>query len=455
MRRLFGTDGVRGIANTDLTAERALSIGRAIATVLSGKKQKGISVIVGYDTRQSSEMLAAALSAGLSSGGASVTILGVLPTPAVAYLVTKQKRTAGVMISASHNSFEYNGIKVFGGDGKKLPDELEMRIESIVLDEEPPPRAAEASEVGRISLAAGAAEDYLSHLRAAIPSRLDGMRIGVDCANGVTSFLAEGLFSSLGAECYVLSSSPDGKNINLKCGSTDLSNLSRLVVSKHLDLGVAFDGDADRCLAVDENGEEIDGDKMMALFALDMKERGALKHDTVVGTVMTNLGFSVFCKKNGIGFIPAKVGDRYVLEAMDLEGLSFGGEQSGHIIFRDAATTGDGLLTAGRLLSLVRAKGKMLSELASVMKRYPQYLKNLTVTPEEKLAFFTDQEITAIVKETEKQLGDRGRLVVRPSGTEPYLRVMIEGEDEKTIKEMTERVSEQIRERLLSYRKEQ
>ena len=389
MRRLFGTDGVRGIANTDLTPELALSIGRALATVLSGKKRTPVSVLVGYDTRESSEMLAAALASGLSSGGASVTILGVLPTPAVAHLVTKQKKTAGVMISASHNSFEYNGIKVFGGNGKKLPDELEMQIESIVLDKEPAPRVAEPSEIGRIVITAGAVEDYLSHLRLAIPTRLDGMRIGIDCANGVTSALAENLFSSLGAECRVLSASPDGKNINLKCGSTDLSDLSALVVSEHLDLGVAFDGDADRCLAVDENGEEIDGDKMMALFALDMKERGVLKRNTVVGTVMTNLGFSVFCKENGIGFIPAKVGDRYVLEAMDLEGLSFGGEQSGHIIFRDAATTGDGLLTAGRLLSLVRTKGAPLSVLASVMKRYPQYLKNLTVTPEENLAFLS------------------------------------------------------------------
>ena len=454
MRRLFGTDGVRGVANTDLTAELALSIGRALATVLSGNKHTPISVLVGYDTRQSSEMLAASLASGLASGGAGVTVLGVLPTPAVAYLVTKQKKTAGVMISASHNSFEYNGIKVFGSDGKKLPDELEMQIESIVLDKDPAPHAAEPSEIGRIALTEGAVEDYLSHLRLAIPSRLDGMKIGIDCANGVTSALAEGLFSSLGAECHMLSCSPDGKNINLACGSTDLSRLSALVVREQLDLGVAFDGDADRCLAVDEKGKEIDGDKMMALFSLDMKERGVLKNNTVVGTVMTNLGFSVFCKENGIGFIPAKVGDRYVLEAMDLEGLSFGGEQSGHIIFRDAATTGDGLLTAGRLLALVSAKKKPLSELASVMKRYPQYLKNLTVTPEEKLAFFTDSDIKEIIERTEKELGDKGRLVVRPSGTEPYLRVMIEGENEETIKETTERVSLAIKERLLSYRKE-
>ena len=451
MRRLFGTDGVRGIANAYLTPELALLVGRAAASVLSGQKRYKSRVLVGYDTRVSSEMLAAALASGLTSAGADVVLLGVVPTPAVAYLVTRYGASAGVMISASHNSFEYNGIKIFGADGFKLPDALEEQIESIVLDKNPPPVSAEPENVGRVTVSDRAVSDYVEHLRVAIPTRFDGLRVALDCANGAASRTAEKLFSSLGAECHVLSDNPDGININNKCGSTHLEQLSAYVRRNGLDCGAAFDGDADRCLLVDENGDEIDGDKIMAMMALDMKARGTLKKNTVVGTVMTNFGFTKFCEENGIDFIAAKVGDRYVLEALDIEGLSFGGEQSGHLIFREHATTGDGQLTAGQVFSLMKEKKEKLSTLASVMTRYPQYMVNLRVSPEAKLAFYTDLEVKSILADAEREMGDKGRIVVRPSGTEPLLRVMMEGEDIARVREMTERVAAAIAEKLAPY----
>ncbi len=451
MRRLFGTDGVRGVANDFLTCELAMEIGRATATVLSGQKHYKSKVLVGYDTRISSEMLASALAAGLCSVGADVVMLGVVSTPAVAHLVEKYGASAGIMISASHNSFEYNGIKIFGGDGFKLPDELEEQIESIVLDKTPPPISAESAKVGRITTEENACRDYIEHLRVSTPSRFDGLSIAFDCSNGSASKTAERFFSSLGADCHMLSDNPDGINVNNKCGSTHLEQLSAYVKKNGLMGGAAFDGDADRCLMVDENGEEIDGDMIMAMLALDMKESGKLKKNTVVGTIMTNYGFPKFCEENGLSYIAAKVGDRYVLETLNLEDLSFGGEQSGHLILREYATTGDGQLTAAHVLALMAKTGKPLSELRRVMRRYPQHTVNLRVSPEAKIAFYTDRDIKAIVAEAEKAVAGDGRLVIRPSGTEPLLRVMIEGSDEAKVKQLTEEVAAAIAEKLAVY----
>ncbi len=451
MHALFGTDGVRGIANDFLSCERAMAIGRAVGSVLSLKKRYHPVVLIGQDTRLSSEMLAAAVTAGLCSVGTDVIRVGVVPTPAVAFLVGKYKARAGIMISASHNPFEFNGIKIFDEDGFKFPDELEERIESIVLDNTPAPVLAAPADIGTVTFADNALVDYTAHIRATVPHSLDGLYIAIDCANGSSSRTAETLFTSLGARCDILSADPDGININDGCGSTHLEALSAYVVEHGCDCGVAFDGDADRCLAVDENGKEVDGDIMMAILAKDMKSRGKLDKNTVVGTIMSNFGFGKFCHDNDIEFIDAKVGDRYVLERMQLGGFSLGGEQSGHIIFRDFATTGDGQLTAAHLLSLLARSGEKLSQFASVMKKYPQHTVNIRVSQEAKVAFFTDRDIKKLIEKTQKELGTQGRLVVRPSGTEPLLRVMMEGEDQETTRQKTEEMAAALKELLSRY----
>ena len=448
MGRLFGTDGVRGVANEALTCERAMQIGRAAATVLSSSKRNAPRVLIGMDTRLSSDMLANALAAGLCSVGADVVILGVVPTPAVAYLVGKYKANAGIMISASHNPFEFNGIKIFNEDGFKLADEIEERIESIVLDGTPEVKLADSQSIGKVTYATTAADDYIAYITSGAICSLEGLEIAIDCANGSSSVTARKLFEELGAKVHVLSDTPDGVNINEGCGSTHLESLQEYVTSHKLDAGVAFDGDADRCLCIDENGNVIDGDMIMAICALDLKERGKLKRNTVVGTIMTNFGFTKYCEKNDIRFIATKVGDRYVLEEMLLEGYVLGGEQSGHVIFRDYSTTGDGQLTAVQLLTHLKRSGKSLSELASVMTRYPQFIVNIRTTDEGKLAFFTDHDIKTLIKAAEEALGDTGRMVVRPSGTEPLIRIMTEGEDaelaERVAKETAQAISEKL-----------
>lgn len=451
MRRLFGTDGARGVANEFLTCEIAMGIGRAVATVLSSHHCYKPQVLIGMDTRVSSQMLASALHAGLCSVGADVIDVGVIPTPGVAYLIKKYRCDAGIMISASHNSFEFNGIKVFSGDGFKLPDELEEQIEAMVLENDPAPVLAMFDKIGRVSQAEHAREDYMAHVRGTAFNDIGGLKIAIDCANGAASATAKQLFSSMGAECHMLNDAPDGVNINDHCGSTDMGMLREYVVANGLDAGLAFDGDADRFLCIDEEGGEIDGDMIMAMLALDMKKRGVLRQNTVVGTIMTNLGFVKFCEANDIHFIAAKVGDRYVLEQMNLKGYCFGGEQSGHVIFRDYATTGDGQLTALQLLSLVKREGKKLSEMARVMRRYPQRLVNLETTPDGKLAFFTDRDVAAILEEEKAKLGERGRLVVRPSGTEPLLRVMVESETEEETDLIAHETADRIGEKLAQY----
>lgn len=448
MGRLFGTDGVRGVANSELTCELALQIGRAAATVLTGVKKSHPKILVGKDTRLSSDMLECALSAGLCSVGANVVQLGVIPTPAVAYLVEKYEADAGVMISASHNPCEFNGIKIFSGDGYKLPDALEDQIEAIVLDHRGVVPCPTGGSVGSVSVACDADRDYIEHLKSTIDSDLSGLKIAVDCANGSASRTAERLFTELGADCTFLFSKPDGVNINDKCGSTNMSKLRTFVMENGYDVGIAFDGDADRCLVVDECGNIIDGDFIMAICAADMKSRKQLAKNTAVGTIMSNLGFLHFCKANGIHFEATKVGDRYVLEQMLLEGYNFGGEQSGHVIFLDYATTGDGQLTAIQLLSILKRREAKLSSLDTVMQRFPQVMVNVTVSAEGKLRYYTDADIKRAVKHAEETLGENGRIIVRPSGTEPLIRVMTEGENYPLIDSIAHEIADLIADRL-------
>ncbi len=449
MGRLFGTDGVRGVANTELSCELAMKIGRATATVLTDDKHRKPRVLIGQDTRISSTMLESAISAGLCSVGADVMTLGVVPTPAVAFLVKKYNYDAAIMISASHNPCEYNGIKIFKSDGYKLPDNIEDQIEKIILDEVETPELKIGVDVGAVSQCENTVNDYIDHLKKSVDTDFAGMKIAVDCANGSASISAEKLFSSLGAECYMLSDSPDGVNINRNCGSTHIEKLSRYVKENSLMAGFAFDGDADRMLAVDENGELVDGDKIIAICSKFMKEEGRLEKDTAVVTVMTNMGFYKFCDENGIFYEATKVGDRYVLETMLEKGCSIGGEQSGHVIFLDYATTGDGQLTALQVLQIMKKTGKPLSELAKCMNTYPQTMINIKVSNMGKARYADDEEIKIAVNQAKKQLGSKGRVLVRVSGTEPLVRVMLEGEDKKEIDILAEEIAQVIRERLI------
>lgn len=442
MRRLFGTDGIRGVVGTELTVELAMKIGRAVGCALTENQRHKAKIVIGRDTRISSEMLSSAMAAGIFSSGADVIDVGIVPTPAVAYLVIKNNAEAGVMISASHNPYEYNGIKVFGGDGFKLSDELEEKIESTVFSESMAEYAPK-DRIGRSKPCEFCIGDYVTFLKSNA-RRLDGMRIGIDCANGSTAYTAKAVFSDLGAECIFIGDAPNGVNINEGCGSTHLSALSSLVIRKGLDVGIAFDGDGDRCLAVNEKGEECDGDFIMAILAGRLKEQGKLSKNTVVGTVMSNLGLIKFCEKEKITYLSAKVGDRYVLELINQEGYNFGGEQSGHIILRELATTGDGQLTAALLLSAMSESGKRLSELMEVMKKYPQHSVNIPATKDEKISLFVDTRIKEEIRKAEEELGD-GRLIVRPSGTEPLIRVMAEGREPENTREVAEQVAQRIR----------
>lgn len=448
MGRLFGTDGARGVANSELTAELAMNIGRAAAMVLISDEVEHPTILIGKDTRLSGDMLEGALIAGLCSVGANVELLGVVPTPAVAYLVGKYNADAGIMISASHNPFEFNGIKIFSSDGCKLPDDLENRIEEIVLDNVVPYALAKDENIGKVTRMETAVEDYVDHVAKSIGCDLEGMEIALDCSNGSSSRTAEKLFTKLGAKVHMLFDNPDGININKDCGSTHINRLQNYVREHKLCCGLAFDGDADRCLAVDENGNLVDGDYLIAICAKDMKDRGVLKKNAVVGTVMTNMGFNKFCEANGMTFVSTKVGDRYVLEAMLREGYNIGGEQSGHIIFLDYATTGDGELSGAMILSIMKRTGEKLSTLAKVMERMPQVLINVKVSAEGKLAFYTDKEVKAEIKRVTDILGDRGRILVRVSGTEPLVRVMLEGENLEEIQSLAEESAQVVRERL-------
>ena len=448
MGRLFGTDGVRGVANSELTCEMAMNIGRAAAMVLTDDDRRHPRILIGKDTRKSSDMLEAAITAGLCSVGANVIQLGVVPTPAVAFLVGKYKADAGIVLTASHNPCEFNGIKIFSGDGYKLPDALEEQIEAIVLDHVATPPTPVGGDLGTVTTAPNVVRDYVDHVKSTVPFSLDGLRIAIDCANGASSRTAETLFTELGGESHMIANEPNGVNVNDKCGSTHMEGLMAYVKEHGLDAGVAFDGDADRCLAVDENGNLVDGDFVMAICAADMKSRGKLAKSTVVGTIMTNMGFNRFCDENNMKFSATKVGDRYVLEEMLLEGYNFGGEQSGHVIFLDFATTGDGQMTAAQLLSIMRRRQAKLSSLATIMQRYPQVMVNVTTSPEGKLRFYTDTEVKESIEKAKAALGNTGRIIVRPSGTEPLLRVMVEGENEEQISDLANQVADVLRTRL-------
>lgn len=448
MGRLFGTDGVRGVANKELTNELALSIGKAAAKVLAGELGRKPTVMIGKDTRASGDMLEAALTAGLCSVGANVLAVGIVPTPAVAYLVERYGCDAGIMISASHNPCEYNGIKIFQSTGYKLDDAIEEEIEAIVLDnaEEIPMKTG--GEVGNRLYCKTAVKDYVDHVVSTTDVRFDGMKIALDCANGSASVCAKDIFTALGARCYMLSDTPDGENINLNCGSTHPEELMQFVKGNDLDLGLAFDGDADRMLAVDENGELIDGDKIIAICAKRMKSEGTLAKDTAVVTVMSNMGFFKFCEDEGINCAKTAVGDRYVLEKMLADGYNIGGEQSGHVIFLDYATTGDGELTGVQLLKTVVKSKKKLSELATIMTVYPQVLINVEVTPEGKQKYNNDEYIISAVQQAEMELMGDGRVLVRVSGTEPLVRVMLEGKDYEKITVLGNKIADVVRERL-------
>mgnify|MGYP000816154884 CR=1 FL=1 len=449
MGKLFGTDGIRGIAGQTLTAELAFHVGQAVAAVLTEEKGSRPLITIGKDTRISSDMLEAALMAGICSVGGDVMPLGTIPTPAVAFLTVQQQADAGIVISASHNPYAYNGIKVFNAQGYKLSDEMEQRVEDLILNHAELPASVDGT-VGRRHHGMHALHSaYVQHLLGSIDCDLTGLRVLVDCANGAASATAPDLFRALPLQADFIHTEPDGVNINNGCGSTHLESLARGVVSGGYDLGIAFDGDADRLLAVDENGDVVDGDKIIAICAKDMKERGELDGDAAVVTVMSNMGFHKFCADNDIHCEITKVGDRYVLERMLEKGYAIGGEQSGHVIFLHHSTTGDGEVTAAQVLQTMKRTGKSLSELAKCMEVYPQVLKNVRVSNIGKVRFSSDEEIKKAIANAEAELGEDGRVLVRVSGTEPLVRVMLEGKDEKLIEKLCDEIAEVVRERLI------
>ncbi len=430
MDKMFGTDGVRGIANRDLTPDLAYKLGVAGAMVLAGETKHKPTVLIGTDTRISCGMLEAALCSGILSAGADVLLTGVIPTPAVAYLTRFYHCDAGVMISASHNSYEYNGIKFFSGDGFKLPDQTEEEIEKLVREySETGCQRPVGEKIGRVTRKESAVHEYIEHLKRRMSVDLSGLRIGLDCANGSASGIAAQLFEDLGADVRVISSSPDGLNINDDCGSTHMENLRKLVISEKLDIGIAFDGDADRMLAVDSEGNLIDGDIVLAIIGLDMKKRGELSKNTVVVTVMSNLGLDICANANGLLLEKTKVGDRYVLENMLNNGYNLGGEQSGHVILLDHSTTGDGILTSLALLRVLSGGKTTLSQASHVIRVLPQVLKPAHIPDDRKTEAMADRDLLDAIAKFEQELDGKGRILVRPSGTEPMIRVMLEGED--------------------------
>lgn len=449
MSRLFGTDGVRGVANEELTPQLAMQLGQAGAYVLSKENQHKPTIMVGCDTRISGDMLANALMAGACSVGANAVFVGVVPTPAVAYLTRKYKVDAGVVISASHNPVEFNGIKFFDGNGYKLPDSLEDEIESLIRNGMQGIKFPIGAGVGKIKYRTDAREEYINHAIQAVKVDLSGMKIVVDCAEGAAFYTSIEALKELGGDIVAIHTNPDGTNINANCGSTHMEELQARVVYEKANLGLAFDGDADRLLAVDENGKIVDGDQVMAIVGSHMKAQGKLKLDTIVATVMSNLGFFLMAEKMGIKAEQTKVGDRYVLERMREIGASLGGEQSGHVIFLDENTTGDGLLSALHLLQVLVETGKPLSELSKVMEVLPQALVNAKVPNHKKERYMEYPEIAAAIENLNGMFAGQGRVLIRPSGTEPLVRVMIEGKDQRLIEKEARKLAELIQNCLL------
>lgn len=430
MGRLFGTDGIRGIANSELSCELALNVGKALGIVLSEGISRACNFVIGHDTRVSSNMLAYALMAGANSVGCNCTLLGVIPTPGVAFLVSKLSADAGIMITASHNPANYNGIKIFDNNGYKLPDMLEEKIEGLISSG----FALNSNySVGSIFVKLDAPSIYSKSILSHSSQFQTPLKVALDCANGAASYVSREIFNSININPFFYNTTPDGKNINENCGSTHIEFIRKLVLENSFDCGFSFDGDSDRCLAVDEYGNLIDGDVLLACLAVDLKQQGLLKNNVVVGTVMTNYGIVRFLEKNGIKFIASKVGDRFVLETMLLENCNLGGEQSGHIIFLDFSTTGDGQLTALKVLSLMNRTNSKLHNLVKNITLYPQILLNIAVSNSLKSSFYTKREINMAIKLCEDKLKGKGRVIVRPSGTEPLIRIMVEGENKEDI----------------------
>ena len=444
MSRLFGTDGVRGVANEELSPMLAMQLGQAGAYVLTKENKHKPTIMVGCDTRISGDMLANALMAGACSVGANAVYVGVVATPAVAYLTNKYKVDAGVVISASHNPVEFNGIKFFDGSGYKLPDALEDEIEALLKSDMKDIKFPIGSGVGKIKYRTDAREEYINHAVQAVNTDLSNLKIVVDCAEGAAFYTSVEALKEMGAEVIAIHNNPDGTNINANCGSTHMGELKARVVYEKANIGLAFDGDADRLLAVDENGKIVDGDQIMAIVGNHMKEQGKLKGNTIVVTVMSNLGFFLMAQEKGIKAEQTKVGDRYVLERMREIGASLGGEQSGHVIFLDENTTGDGLLSALHLLQVLVETGKPLSELAKIMEVLPQALVNAKVPNHKKERYMEYPEIAAAIGKINDKFAGEGRVLIRPSGTEPLVRVMIEGKDQQLIEKEARKLAELI-----------
>ena len=444
MGQLFGTDGVRGIANQELTVEIAMKLGQAGAYVLTRELNHKPTILVGCDTRISGGMLANALIAGMCSVGANVVFVGVVPTPAVAYLIRECCLDGGVMVSASHNPMQFNGIKFFDVEGFKLTDTMEDEIERLIFEGLPEDALKTGEEIGMVTYDFDAKEEYVLFSKACLGIDLTGLRIVIDCAEGASYYTAIRTLEGLGAAVIPLHTNPNGININKNCGSTDMREIQKAVVVEKADLGLAFDGDADRMLAVDEKGNIVDGDMLMAICGNYLKEQGRLENNVIVSTVMSNLGFQLMCEEKGIRLERTKVGDRYVLERMEELGAVIGGEQSGHIIFLEENTTGDGLLSALHLLEVMVKTEKPLSELAGIMQVLPQVLVNAKVENSKKEKYMEYPEIVEAIKVIEDKFAGEGRVLIRPSGTEPLIRVMIEGKDQTQVEEEAQKLAELV-----------
>lgn len=445
-KKLFGTDGIRGIANKyPMTTEMAMQLGRAAAFVFKHKDRRS-RIVIGKDTRLSGYMIENALAAGICSMGVDVLLVGPLPTPGIAFITASMRADAGVVISASHNPYQDNGIKFFARDGFKLPDEVEMKIEELIFSERLDKLRPTAEEVGKAFRVDDAAGRYIVFLKNTFPREMDltGLKIVLDCAHGAAYRVAPAVLEELGAEVVALGVNPDGTNINSNCGSTAPEVVSNAVRDQGADLGIALDGDADRCIFIDERGKEVDGDHIMAICGIDMMKRDALKKNVVVATVMSNMGLDIALRKVGVQVVKTAVGDRYVVEEMRRHGYCFGGEQSGHMIFMDHNTTGDGMITALQVLAILKKSGKPLSEMASVMRSLPQILINVKVRERVPLDKFP--ELEQLVADVQKMLGDSGRVLIRYSGTEPLMRIMLEGEDQDEISSMANQIAQLVRE---------
>ena len=453
MRKYFGTDGIRRIANTELTPELVYKVAKAGAFVLSKRLNHAPLILIGRDTRISGTLIESAMTAGFLSYGANVKLLGVMPTPAVAYLTRKLNADASVVISASHNTFEFNGVKFFSNKGMKIDDSIEEEIEEIMESNKLEELTAVNDKIGVSQVREDLIEKYLDFFKETFEQDIkstnkNNFTVGIDTANGATYKIAKSIFSMLGINYKIINTTPDGININDKCGSTHLESIKQLVVENNLDLGIAYDGDGDRCLAIDENGNEIDGDIFLAIVSNYMKEKGTLKNDTVVATVMSNLGLNKYCTENNLRLKQTKVGDRYVLEEMLKNGYNLGGEQSGHIIFLDYNPTGDGILSSLMLIKILLEKNKKASEVSKIINIYPQVLINAKVSNEKKNDFEKNEEIKKEIEVLEKEFSGNGRVLIRPSGTEPLVRVMIEGEDIEYIRKKAQSLVALIEEKL-------